>query len=86
MFRNTNLDSGRRSSNNESSRFGRGSRPFVDNDSQGRSYGSGGSRFGRSQDGESQSQFSCDLELKVNSGDIGKIIGTYIHEIISTLY
>ena len=74
VFKNKSFDSGRRSFGNKRSR-----QPFMEN----RGHESGGRMFGRSNaDGEGYSRFSDDVELKVNSGDVGKIIGTSILYIV----
>ena len=71
VFKNKNFDSGGRSFGNKKSR-----QPFMEDRGQGRSYENGSRMFGRRNlDGEGYSRFSDDMELKVNSGDVGKIIG-----------
>ena len=75
VFRNKNVD---RSFNNEtgSSRFGRSDQPCVD-DTRQPSESSPGGRFGRrSQPFVESDRFSDDVVLKINSGDVGRIIGT----------
>lgn len=74
VFRNKNVD---RPFNNEtgSSRFGRSDQPFVD-DTRQPSESSLGGRFGRrSQPFVESDKFSDDVVLKINSGDVGRIIG-----------
>ena len=84
VFKNRSLDNGSGSFSNESSggsKFGRSSQPFADTTSQGRLRDSGSSRFGRGSrpfvEGEGYNRFCHDMELKVNSGDIGRIIGLF---------
>ena len=66
VFRNRNFDSGGRSFSNEGTRFG--SRSSQDR-------GSNRSSRPYVDDQSHQNRFSDDLILKVNSGDIGRIIG-----------
>lgn len=85
VFKNNTSDHGVKSFNNESTQSNRlrgGSQPFMNRGGHRGSYESSSSRFGRasqtSMDDEANNRFSGDLELKVNSGDIGRIIGMLI--------
>ena len=68
VFRNRNFDSGGRSFSNEGTRFGGRSSQDRGSNRSSRPY---------MDDQSHQNRFSDDLILKVNSGDIGRIIGMF---------